>query len=151
MKRKAPQPPSRLKAKQERAPTSGRMSTNCKREKDDDVFVTAFKSSCKLLELKPELFGEEPKLDDSLFISQRSRNKKRIRRLENEITPGAKSAAIKRNRPLKKAALQNIRRHGAPDNISDLMEKLGKEGDRAAREVVRKTFGLRGMPGRKPR
>jgi hypothetical protein len=150
MKKSASQPSGRSRANQKSDATSAPASTECKENKDDDAFAKAFKSSCKLLELSPELFGDEPKVDDSFLRSQRSRTKRRIRRLELEITPAAKSAAIERNRPLKQAALREIRQHGAPDNISKFMKELGKPEDRAAREVVRKAFALKGSPGRKP-
>lgn len=91
-------------------------------------------------------------------------DEKMSRRLENEITPAARRAAIESTRPLKKAALREFRQHGAPDNIRDFIKKLGKNvrartyvgkfpgirGERAARYILSKTFGIEGKPGRKP-
>ncbi len=92
-------------------------------------------------------------------------DEKMSRRLQNEITPAAKRAAIESTRPFKKAALRELRRHGAPDNIRLFIEKLGKNvlartyvgkvpgvrGERAVRYILSKTFGITGTRGRKPR
>ena len=149
-------------------PISTHLSTERKRKKGDDVFAAAFKTCCKLLELKPELFGENPRVDDALFISQRSRNKKRICRLENEITPAAKEAAIERNRGLTAFLWRYFRRYGVPANIGRFIARMRNrrksiltvtkvDGQlrtltvRAVREMMRNKFGIKGKPGPKPR
>lgn len=136
--------------------TSTRMRR--KRKKDDDAFATAFEACRELLVLKPGLFGEKPKLDDA--------DLGRIRSLENQITPAARGAAIKRNSKITALALQYFRQHGAPANIGEFIAWLKAQGvlnktndagtpyiltERAVRLQLRKKFGIEGKPGRKPR
>jgi hypothetical protein len=128
------------------------------RRKDQRALAKGFKDSVKLTAAELKLH------DPDLKPSQKSLTEKRIRRLNNQITPAAKRAAIESNRPFIKAALQEIRRDGNPDNTREFIEKLGPgvrartyglggtgiRGDRSMRELLRKTFDIEGKPGRKP-
>lgn len=95
-----------------------------------------------------------------------SHHKKTIRRIENEITPGPKAAAIANNRDLKKAVLECLAEPDAPQNITHLIIALRKKGvlkrkygaggssersDTAVRAILHDAFGITGKPGRPKR
>lgn len=86
--------------------------------------------------------------------------------IEDELTPASKAAAIENNREFKKAALEYFREYGAPRNITHFLDAMREKGvlertygsgessdrkDSAARDILRKTFGIVGKPGRPKR
>jgi hypothetical protein len=132
------------------------MSGKIRRE-DQREFAKAFKASVRL-------DAEESKLQDpDLTPSQKTQIEKRIRSLNNQITPAAKRAAIESYKLLVKAASEEIRGKGTPENINELIEKLGPtvrertygaggtgtRGKKATRVILSKTLGLKGKPGHK--
>jgi hypothetical protein len=168
MKKNAPKHMSCSKAKQKIVPISGRMNALrgkpltsyqktliaefivAKTEKNAAMaFEKGFKASVKLDEL-------QSKLDDTDQKGQRAQYKKTIRRLENELTPGMKRAAIKRHREINALAMEYFRLFGAPDNIRHFIKWLQSQGagsvlnERTLRDILSNKFGIKGKPGRIP-
>lgn len=132
----------------------------------DPAFSRAFTDCCRLLELAPELFAPNPRSKETSVKSRSARTVHLIRELQNRITPGAKAAAIKRNRKLSDLALQLLREHGSPSNKAQFIRELKEVGaldgiladrrpytldDRTVSRFLRDRFGIVGKPGRKPR
>ena len=126
--------------------------------KEREAFLKGFANSAELDAVKTQL--QEP-----ITKSLRAAHRNRIRQLENEITPASRKAAIESSRNVIAKALERIRQHGTPKNMRHFLNELTAEGlatrtykaggtiDRsegAMRDLLQKTFGIKGKPGRKP-
>lgn len=129
------------------------------RVSEEERFTQGFGDSIKLDE-------EEARLGSLSKKGERSASIKKIRRLENQITPASRMAAIISYRPIIAECRRYFEAHGKPENIQDLIDALKQKGilertyraggtifrsDRAVRDFLHRQFGIDGRPGRKPR
>ena len=141
------------------------MKENKRLPRLDPAFAKAFDASCHLLALDPESFNV-PTSGETGLTPRSTRAERLIRELHNRITPGAKAAAIKRNRKVFASAIELIRERGSPSNKAQFIRELRDVGaldgvyadgrpytldDRTVSRFLRDRFGIVGKPGRKPK
>lgn len=115
--------------------------------RSERLFAEAFDVATEIEMLREEL---ETETDEK----ERERINKKLRGLENKITPAVKRAAIVREPMLIPMALQYFRQSNGDTNISRCIKWVRAQGagksmqDAAMRVRIKKVFGIAGQRGR---
>jgi hypothetical protein len=132
--------------KHQKAQVSNLMSAKSN-QRSECLFANAFDVAVEMEELRKEL---ETETDEK----ERKRINRKLRGLENKITPAVKRAAIAREPMLVPLVLQYFRQQNGDTNISRCIKWVRDHGagksmqDAAMRARIKKVFGIVGQRGR---
>jgi len=140
--------PSRPKAEKKTASKGKRAKGKC--GKDGDLYSRGWDEAKELI---PKVEALHTRLEDTDFPPQRARYKSKIEKLNAPLR-----RLTTHHYDLNRFVIRYAEQHGGKvENIAELIREAKAAGlctkmtDAAIRIHVRRAFGIRGQPGRKPR